>query len=151
MTTDSTEKAAKATDMSVPTPLVLDRLRDHFRRTYMLNETQVETMLISSSKSLNQALASAHDILEGTEPEARFTLIFHSLKGLLLNMGEAEWAAYTKELEKKLTDGEQVDYAAAVEVLEKGLAVILSYTEGMAEQAKHGGTSGGERNSSTTG
>lgn len=119
--------------MSVPTPLILDRLRDHFRRTYMLNETQVETMLVSSSKSLNQALASAHDILEGTEPEARFTLVFHSLKGLLLNMGEAEWAAYTKELEKKLTDGEQVDYAAAVEVLEKGVAVILSYTEGMAE------------------
>ena len=118
--------------MTTPTPLVLDRLRDHFRRTYMLNETQVETMLISSSKSLNQALASAHDILEGTEPEARFTLVFHSLKGLLLNMGEAEWAAYTKELEKKLTDGEQVDYAAAVEILKKGMAMILDYAEGIA-------------------
>lgn len=147
----NTEKAALATDMTVPTSLVLDTLRDHFKRTYMLNERQVETMLVSSSKSLKQALASAHDILEGTEPEARFALVFHSLKGLLLNMGEVEWAAYTKGLEKKLTDGEQVDYAAAVEILEKGMAVILSYAEGMAEQAKYGGTGGGDRNSSTTG
>jgi len=97
----------------------------------MLNETQVETMLVSSSKSLKQALASAHDILAGTEPEARFALVFHSLKGLLLNMGEAEWAAYTKELEKKQTNGEQVDYAAAVAILEKGMAAILSYAEGI--------------------
>jgi len=117
--------------MTVPNPLVLDKLRDHFRRTYMLNETQVETMLVSSSKSLKQALASAHDILAGTEPEARFALVFHSLKGLLLNMGEAEWAAYTKELEKKQTNGEQVDYAAAVAILEKGMAAILSYAEGI--------------------
>ena len=131
MTTGNTEKTALATGMTVPTPLVLDTLRDHFRRTYLLNETQVETMLVSSSKSLQQALTSAHDILEGTAPEARFALVFHSLKGLLLNMGQAEWAAYTKGLEKKLTDGEQVDYAAAVEILEKGLTVILSYVEGM--------------------
>lgn len=136
MTTGNTEKAALATDMALPSPLVLDRLRDHFRRTYILKETQVETMLVSSSKSLKQALASAHDILEGTEPEAHFALVFHSLKGLLLNMGEAEWAAYTKEREKKLTDGEQVDYAAAVDILEKGMAVILSYAEGLADQAK---------------
>lgn len=101
----------------------------------MLNETQVETMLVSSSKSLKQALSSAHDILAGTQPEARFTLVFHGLKGLLLNMGEAEWAAYTKELEKRLKDGEQVDYAAAVETLEKGMAAILSYAEEVASGA----------------
>lgn len=140
MTTRNTEKTALATGMSIPKPLVLDTLRDHFRRTYLLNETQVETMLVSSSRSLEQAFAGAHDILEGTAPETRFALVFHSLKGLLLNMGEAEWAAYTKELEKKLTDGEQVDYAAAVETLEKGMAVILSYVAGMAPEAIFSGS-----------
>lgn len=142
MTTGNNEKAALATDVALPLPLVLDRLRDHFRRTYILNETQVEAMLVSSSQALKQALASAYEALQGTEREARFAFIFHGLKGLLLNMGEAEWAAYTRELEKKLTDKEQVNYAAAVDILEKGMAAILWYAEGVAEQAKFGGTRG---------
>lgn len=122
MTTGNIEK------MIVPMPLVLEKLRDHFRRTYLLSETQVETMMISSSKSLKQAIGGAHEILKEKEQEARFTLLFHSLKGLLLNMGEAEWAAYTKELEEKLKNGEQVDYAAAIGIIEKGLVEILLYT-----------------------
>ena len=115
---------------AAPVPLVLDQLRDHFRRTYLLNETQVETMLASSSKSLRMALASATEIINEKETQARFTMIFHSLKGLLLNMGELEWAEFSKELENKLKKGEQIDYAATVEIMEKGWVQILSYGEG---------------------
>lgn len=114
--------------MMIPAPLVLDRLREHFRRTYMLNERQVETMLVSSSKSLREALAAARQILKGIEPESNYVLIFHSLKGLLLNMGESEWAAHLREIENQLRAGEQLDHESIIGTIERGLTEILSYT-----------------------
>lgn len=135
MTNGNREKAIAAADLPFPAPLVVERLRDYFRRTYALSESQVETMLVSSSKSLQQTLTGARETLDTSEPQTRMAFLFHSLKGLLLNMGEVEWAAYTKGLEQQQTDGEQVDYRAAVAALEKGMAEILSYAEGT-EQAK---------------
>ena len=112
---------------SAPAPLVISKLRNHFRQTYMLNEAQVETMLMSSSKSLEQALSSAEEILKEKEPAHGMVGFFHGLKGLLLNMGEAEWASYTKVVEDRLAVGERIDYARVLGVIEKGLADILSY------------------------
>lgn len=134
MTSGNTEQNSLAADVTVPAPLVLGKLRDHFRRAYLLNDDQVETMLVSSSRSLRHAIAGAHELLEGTEEKNVFSLLFHGLKGLLLNMGEAEWAAYTMELENRLMEGEQLDYRAAIKVIEEGLSQILSYVGGTAPQ-----------------
>lgn len=114
----------------IPAPLVLSKLRDHFRQTYMLNETQIETMLASSSKSLEHALSSVGEILKEPEDKERPVAFFHGLKGLLLNMGETEWASYIKAIENKLAAGGRIDYAMVIGIIEGGLGEILSYNGG---------------------
>lgn len=130
MTICNTDKTASAKGSPVPAPLVLSKLRDHFRQTYLLNETQVETMVVSSSKSLEHAFSCAGEIFKGTEPAEQLVAFFHGLKGLLLNMGESEWASYTKAIESKLVAGEQLDYAMVIGIIEKGLVEILCYDGG---------------------
>lgn len=130
MTAAYADKTASAGDRSAPAPLVLSRLRDHFRVTYLLNETQVETMVISSSRSLEHAFSTADEILRGAAPESRLVAFFHGLKGLLLNMGATEWASYTRTLEEKLAAGGELDYAEIIGILERGLVEILSYRGG---------------------
>lgn len=112
-----------------PPPVSLAGLREHFRKVYGLNDSQVDLMLESSSKSLHQALANAHDILSGPPADKHgMAAVFHSLKGLLLNMGEEEWASFTKEVEDRLA-GEEVRGLAkkVVEELEIGLAEVIAY------------------------
>lgn len=136
MTIGNTDKTASANGPPVPAPLVLSKLRDHFRQTYLLNETQVETMVVSSSKSLEHAFSCAGAIFKGTEPAEQLVAFFHGLKGLLLNMGESEWASYAKAIESKLAIGEPLDYAMVIGIIEKGLVEILCYDGG------NGGRSG---------
>jgi hypothetical protein len=130
MTFASTDKTISADGRPTPAPLVMSKLRDHFRLTYLLNETQVETMVVSSSKSLEHAFSSVGEILREEEPEKRLVAFFHGLKGLLLNMGATEWASYTRAIEEQLAAGEQLDYAKIIEIMERGLVEILSYGGG---------------------
>lgn len=130
MTAANTDKTASAGGLSTPAPLVLSRLRDHFRQIYLLNEAQVETMVVSSSKSLGDAFASVDGILGGTESEKQLVAFFHGLKGLLLNMGAKEWASYTRTIEEKLAAGEPLDCGNVIGIIERGLVEILSYGGG---------------------
>ncbi|NTW87774.1 MAG: hypothetical protein HGB26_01305 [Desulfobulbaceae bacterium] len=116
-----------AIQKSAPPFITVGNLRDHFRHTYKLNEAQVETMIRSSSKSLEQGLAQLVDVLSREEPVEGLGAIYHGLKGLFLNMGEKEWAAYTKELEQKLSAGEQLDHGVIAEELRQGMGVVLAY------------------------
>ena len=136
MTIGNTDKSAAAKGLPAPAPLALSKLRDHFRQTYLLDEKQVETMVVSSSKSLELAFSSAGEIFKGTEPAEQLVAFLHGLKGLLLNMGESELASYTKAVEGKLAVGEQLDYAMVIGIIEKGLVEILCYDGG------NGGRSG---------
>lgn len=84
-------------------------------------------MVMSSSKSLEQAFSSVDEIVQEAEPEMRLVAFFHGLKGLLLNMGATEWAAYTRVFEEMLAAGEDFNYAKTIGILERGLVEILSY------------------------
>lgn len=136
MTSSNSDKTASANALTAPAPLVVSTLREHFRQTYLLNETQVETMVLSSAKSLEHAFSCADEIFKGGDPAEQLVAFFHGLKGLLLNMGEAEWASYARAIENKLAVGEQFDYAMVIGIIEKGLVEILCYNGG------NGGRSG---------
>jgi hypothetical protein len=113
--------------ISSPTAVTLVKLRNHFRQKYQLNEMQVELMVESSCKSLKQGLARLTAVFSGDEPVAGIEALFHGFKGLFLNMGEAEWAAYTKEIERKLLAGEQIDHTMINGILRYGVAEVLAY------------------------
>ncbi|MFH0783822.1 MAG: hypothetical protein V2B20_17960 [Pseudomonadota bacterium] len=113
--------------VSAPSCITLARLRNHFRQKYRLSEPQVETMVVSSSKSLKQGLENLKRFLAGDKSVEGPAAIYHGFKGLFLNMGEAEWAAFTKDIEQKLSAGEQLDHSIIAGILRQGSVEILSY------------------------
>lgn len=113
--------------VSAPSCITLARLRNHFRQKYKLNESQVETMVVSSSKSLEQGLENLRSFLAGDKSVEGPAAIYHGFKGLFLNMGEAEWAAYTRNVEQQLLAGEVLDHGLIAGILSHGSAEILSY------------------------
>ncbi|SHO42947.1 Hpt domain-containing protein [Desulfopila aestuarii] len=112
-----------------PAPVTIAGLRNHFHSTYQLGEKQVELMVNSSRKSLDKILAEARTALQSDNVPAEMVNIGHSLKGLLLNMGEPEWAEIARDLEKSARAGEVRDYSALVALLTEGMATVLAYDE----------------------
>lgn len=113
--------------VTVPSCITLLRLRNHFRQKYNLSELQVETMMVSSSKSLEHGLENLKKFLAGDTSAEGPAAIYHGFKGLFLNMGEAEWAAYTKSIEQRLLAGELLDHSKIVGILRHGSEEILNY------------------------
>lgn len=108
-------------------PVSIGKLRIHFREVYQFNESQVETMVQSSSKSLAFAMETIDEFLKNKESHEDLTLVFHNLKGVLLNMGEEEWADYFRTIEKKIKTDEHCDLDRVQQNMKKGLRDILSY------------------------
>ena len=111
----------------LPAPVTLPNLRSHFKEMYGLNLTQTEVMLESSSLSLVQVFESAKEVLSNTNPREQLGPVMHGLKGLLLNMGENEWAAVARDVEQKLKKEVQCDFNRIVAGMKAGLADILFY------------------------
>lgn len=110
-----------------PAPVTIAGLKNHFQTTYQLGENQVELMVNSSRKSLDKILAEARAALHSDNIPVEMVNVGHSLKGLLLNMGEPEWAEVARDLEKSARAGEQRDYEALVAFLADGMATVLAY------------------------
>ncbi len=127
MTTKKKLEHIPTTSMLAPPPIALVRLRDHFRDTYKLTGPQVEIMVVSSSKSLEQGFAHLSEVLAAGEQIERLHAFYHGLKGLFLNMGEPEWAAYAKEIEQKMLAGEELDHKRIVGELQCGVDEVLCY------------------------
>lgn len=119
---------ASPQDDSVPDPISVARMKKHFREIYQLSESQVETMIMSSSKSIQLCLSDLVGAAQAAESKnERLKAVFHGLKGLLLNMGEQGWALYVSQLEQKLLTGEQIDHQLAVNNLCRGVEEVLDY------------------------
>lgn len=84
-------------------------------------------MIGSASKSLKKNLTHLDSVAVGNVPVPGMDIIYHSLRGLFLNMGEPRWAAYTNEIERKLLVGEPVDHTKSAGILRRGVAEILAY------------------------
>lgn len=117
----------KAISQPVPPPVTIAALKQHFKTTYQLREDQVELMLQSSRKSMDTVLAAAEDALRAEDVCGRLGDIGHSLKGLLLNMGQSQWAEVARDLEVSARAGEARDYPAVITVLNTAMAAVMTY------------------------
>lgn len=84
-------------------------------------------MIQSSRKSMEKILSDAERALQAEDPRVQLGNIGHSLKGLLLNMGEQQWAEVARDLEISAKTGEERDYSACVTILNKGMAAVMTY------------------------
>ena len=114
---------------SVPPPVTLARLRNHFSVTYQLDPQQVELMVSSSRRSLEKIFHEACIALQMDDQAGKMVAVCHSLKGLLLNMGEPGWANMARELEAAARKGESLDYPALFHRFHEGMAEVLDGTE----------------------
>jgi hypothetical protein len=106
-------------------PVTIVNLREHFRVTYKLNEEQIDLMVVSSARSLQSAFLASEDIQESDEDICvKITAIAHSLKGLLLNMGQYEWAGYAREIEYAAKAGEKREFIQMIQKLRLGMQEV---------------------------
>ena len=111
----------------VPLPVCLERLREHFRQVYKFNEDQVESMLRSASQSLRKSFASAEQALASDDLCSALAPVAHCLNGLLLNLGEGDWAALARDIEQAATAGRAYEYAEAVGSMREGVSAVADY------------------------
>jgi hypothetical protein len=123
-------KQSEKPRLEIPPPVDLPCLRTHFRTAYKLDDTQVELMVQSSAKSLNIALAAAAEAMKGDDIHELMCQVGHSLKGLLLNMGQPEWAGVAKRIEGSAKEERECDYSALLETIRLGLAEVIDYEPG---------------------
>lgn len=113
-----------------PLPINTQALKAHFADKYQFNEEQVELMLQSSRESLQAILVRAHHATDGEQLDfEEIARIGHSLKGLFLNLGEAEWAGVAREMEEGAKQKDIDNYLEMVEGIRQGVLEILHYGE----------------------
>lgn len=110
------------------TDVTVERLRRHFSQTYKLNEEQVDFMVQSSAQSLRAVFESVQQILTGDElQQAALIRMAHSLKGLLLNMGEPGWADIARAVEFAARAGESRDYSVPLGRIRTATLAIVEF------------------------
>ena len=86
-------------------------------------------MLRSASQSLRKSFASADQALASDDLCSALVPVAHSLNGLLLNLGEWDWAALARTIEQAATAGRAYEYAEAVGSMREGLSAVADYGE----------------------
>ncbi|MBM9603929.1 Hpt domain-containing protein [Desulfopila inferna] len=102
-----------------------EKLRDHFKSTYRFTEDQIDALLESTAQSMNATLGSLYAALEKESSSEEISRLWHTMKGLLLNMGEQQWAEVARELENAAGRGEKRDYRKMVRIIHQGVEDIL--------------------------
>ena len=109
---------------STPSSVTIKILREHFRTAYNFNDVQIDLMVVSSARSIQAAFLAFDMILDGEDVHEKLVVIAHGLKGLLLNMGQDEWAGYVREMENAASAGEDHDYKEMMQRLRLGLQEV---------------------------
>ncbi len=102
-----------------------EELKHYFKDVYKLGDEQIVIMLESSAKSLNSSLNGLYAILDGGDDHEATARLAHSMKGLLLNMGQVEWSKLAREIElnaEKLDKGRTLEL---VKELHRGVGELL--------------------------
>lgn len=110
-----------------PPPVSIEKLRRYFSKAYGLKDAQVEVLVESSAKSINQAFANISAAMDSKESAQQLALFLHGLKGVFLNMGENEWALFVKQLEQEVETILRCDFEAIVVEMQGRLENLLSY------------------------
>ena len=100
-------------------------LREHFRSNYNLVGEQIELMLTSSAQSLKKSLTGLYAALEQEDNFEELEKLGHSIKGVLLNMGEQEWAEEARKIELSAAAGKKVDYLGMIKNIHRGVKDVL--------------------------
>ena len=117
--------------------ITVERLRRHFSLTYKLGEEQVDFMIKSSAQSLLAVFETARQIFEKDAPDqAALVRMSHSLKGLLLNMGEPGWADIARSMEFAARAGEAHDYSLPVKAVHKAALAVMEYGQASSSAEK---------------
>lgn len=106
-------------------PIKVENLRKHFKKTYKLVDDQIEVMIESSARSLRATFLAAENTLGDQESYDDIARHAHSMKGLLLNMGEAEWAARAREIELAALEKKNIDYRRRMAEIRSGVREII--------------------------
>ncbi len=111
--------------ISTPAKVNADVLREHFKSNYNLVGDQIDLMLESSSISLKKSLAGLYEALDQENNLEELAKLGHNVKGVLLNMGEPEWAEVAKKIELAAAAGKKIDYRNMVEHIHEGVKGVL--------------------------
>ena len=106
-------------------PIALDVIREHLRQQYQLEEASVEAIVVKIRGSLAEDLRMAQEALAaGDLPRLR--QVAHSLKGVLLNAGQFEWAELAATIDNGIRENRQADYGALVDRLAYGFSSLAA-------------------------
>lgn len=108
-----------------PSQLSVERLQHHFKSVYKLSDEQVDLMVKSSSTSLTKSMTLLGEAVEKRTGFDDISRHAHSVKGLLLNMGEHHWAEIAREIEKSASAQSEKDYSKLVDTLLNGVKDVL--------------------------
>ncbi len=109
-----------------PSPMEIANLRKHFATSYRFDDAQIEIMLESSLNSLKSTLGKLEEAVAESHEHTEISRLAHSLKGLLLNMGEHEWAELARHIEKSVKSAEQKELEVIVGEIRRGSQKLLS-------------------------
>lgn len=109
-----------------PSPMEIANLREHFATSYRFDDAQIDIMLESSLKSLKLTLGKLEEAVAEPPGHEEISRLAHSLKGLLLNMGEHEWAELARHIEKTAEELAQSEFEDIVGVIRYGSRKLLS-------------------------
>lgn len=111
--------------ISTPAKVNAETLKEHFRSNYNLVGDQIDLMLESSSQSLKKSLAGLYEALDQEDNLEDLAKLGHNVKGVLLNMGELEWAEIAKKIELAAAAGKKINYRSVVEHIHEGVKGVL--------------------------
>ncbi len=102
-------------------------IQEHMKRSYLLSEDKINTILPGFLTTLERHLANLEDKLSEGDPGS-LAIAGHTIKGALLNLGLFELAdtAYTIEQHGKKLDTD-TDYPALVTHLKQSILLITGH------------------------
>ncbi len=106
-------------------PVKIETLRRHFKKNYKLEDDQIDLLLASSARSLQTTIAAAEEALLQPDYYEKLAHHAHSMKGLLLNMGEDKWAARAREIELSSLEKKELDYKLILKEIILGVREII--------------------------
>jgi len=98
---DSGSKETNYSTMSVPAPVGVTQLHNHFKEKYELDDGEAETLVVSSSRSLIDFITAAESMLDNSGQgvtSEKLEALVHRGSGMFLVMGQEEWALYVTAL-----------------------------------------------------
>ncbi len=106
------------------------KISEHLQHNFGLTSPQIETILNSAGKLVQEFAARAGKAAKANELE-QLSLISHKLKGTLLDLGMDKWAAKAQEIEQRAKQGDECNYSELVVELYLGVSFLIKETDSL--------------------